>query len=517
MQFRRSRSRSRSSKRRLSGPSDENRLVDEQPDHACDVPSLTDLLSQVLGGETDQEALDAVRRAVDLGVAVTSSVNGYALAHHLAKTRKAQTLQFLVEQQCDVNGEVPLLRQTPLFFAASQGPLSMVRDLLLLKADPHHQDNCGRTALSWAAHLETAEALVNACGEAGLAVEPLSSRARAQDVDVAEFFRAVKKVRDQAARLCWNVRRQAAEDASRPLRFYSYLVLRCRAPDFKQYDMLEEEFVEDHSRMLGTGYSRTRLCELLGHEEDVTKRKQWFRDLISSSNAGETRQSMLACIYDPCDGKEEQVVGFLYFWITTQDGLVTVSHLKVSKKHQRKGIAKLLLGAMLTSLAQQKDVRPQKMTLMVVARNVEAVTLYKSLGFEVQPGGAAGYASDDEKTLKDKDEGLPLKVAEDTKRDKLKEKEYTLKDVTQEKLKIAGKGEPEDDAMEGAMPRNVVSSDVLTVHPKGSRVPRDSTWICMGKDLSAWPTPASLLSLRDSWLLDLPGGRGGCAEEQAAA
>lgn len=497
---------------RLSGPSDEKRLVGEQPDHASDEPSLTDLFSQVLRGETDQEALDAVRRAVDVGVVVTGSVNGYTLAHHLAKTRKTQTLRFLVEQQCDVNGEVPLLRQTPLFFAASQGPLSMVQELLLLKADPHHQDNCGRTALSWASHLETGEALVTAGGE----LEPPSSRARAQDVDVAEFFRAVKRVRNQPARLCWNVRRQAAEDAARPLSFYSYLVLRCRATDFKQYDMLEEEFVDDHSRMLGTGYSRTRLCELLGHEEDVTKRKQWFRDLISSSNAGETRQSMLACIYDPCDGKEEQVVGFLYFWITTQDGLVTVSHLKVSKKHQRKGIAKLLLGAMVTSLAQQKDVRPQKMTLMVVARNVEAVTLYKSLGFEVQPGAAAGYASDDEKTLKDKDEGMPLKVAEDAKHDKLKEKEYTLKDVTQEKLKIASKGDPEDDAMEGDVPRNVVSSDVLTIHPKGSRVPRDSTWICMGKDLSAWPTPAGLLSLRDSWLLDLPGAHGGCAEEQAA-
>merc|ERR1712039_942251 len=107
--------------------------------------------------------------------------------------------------------------------------------------------------------------------------------------------------------------------------------------------------------------------------------------------------STLACVHLRGAGVVAKIVGYVHVF---RDGdNLDVSHLKVERPHQGKGLGALLIaGAVRTSLRDKWDLK--KLRLVVLQKNERAVQLYSKLGFHdsstmqkrVRTGSAATVA-----------------------------------------------------------------------------------------------------------------------------
>ena len=73
------------------------------------------------------------------------------------------------------------------------------------------------------------------------------------------------------------------------------------------------------------------------------------------------------------------LVGFLMYCIDRDDGNYWVYRLMIDRKYQRKGYAKKAMEVLLNEI--KKDKNRNKIMLDVKMESIEAVELYKSLGF----------------------------------------------------------------------------------------------------------------------------------------
>lgn len=115
---------------------------------------------------------------------------------------------------------------------------------------------------------------------------------------------------------------------------------------------------------------RTSKSNATTHGAQATKKKAVTGE---NGNAKRTETTATSTTHD-----EEQI------------GHVVVSHLKVSKSHQRRGIATLLLSGMLQFVEQERpNVRCTALYLTVVKRNLAACEFYRRLGFKLDDASSA--------------------------------------------------------------------------------------------------------------------------------
>jgi ribosomal protein S18 acetylase RimI-like enzyme len=140
---------------------------------------------------------------------------------------------------------------------------------------------------------------------------------------------------------------------------------------------LELEFVADHASLFAheEWHARHRhgdWCSLVNVIQDETEARGAIRSIALGSAPDHTT---VKCVHEPSG----QIVGYLH---TTRSGSdLDVSHLKVHRAHQGRGLGGLLLAGALR-YAIRVDHEVECLRLVVVQRNSRAISLYVALGFE---------------------------------------------------------------------------------------------------------------------------------------
>eukprot|EP00930_Biecheleria_cincta_P002985 TRINITY_DN103929_c0_g1_i1.p1 TRINITY_DN103929_c0_g1~~TRINITY_DN103929_c0_g1_i1.p1 ORF type:complete len:549 (+),score=81.22 TRINITY_DN103929_c0_g1_i1:28-1674(+) len=344
---------------------------------------------------------------------------GQTALHYLARTGHADLVDLFVRKGCAVDHVDKLVRQTPLFYAARYGTGKMVRRLLDLGADSGHIDQNGLTPLFWAESVEACMELVRHCGSCASAKDPKGTTVvewhhSMQRLSIARFLASCVDCRAVRGRLSWAVRREpspsSAESPQVAESFAGYVVSLPRQGDVDGLCNLEDQFIEDHIAFL-RGYSRAEIFSQIGLDQDPTVRRNTIRSIAQYvRRKGPTRHVTLKCVYLPSSGngsgkvsgaaksRTQQVVGYIYFRVVDGErqsdgdqqaalcpkgsGHIVVSHLKVERNHQRRGVAMLLLCGMLQwAEAEIKNFQCLALYLSVLSKNQAAVSLYTSLGF----------------------------------------------------------------------------------------------------------------------------------------
>lgn len=170
-----------------------------------------------------------------------------------------------------------------------------------------------------------------------------------------------------------------------------YYICNPSVTDSPRLRQLEREFVLDHWELFHADRWHgqpslsdwCRLVNVIEHEQDA-------RQAISSIIGGKTPgHGTLACVHVPrsasndvgCPVSLEQpeIVGYVHV-VRTGSGFLDISHLKVGRAHQRRGLGSLLVaGAVRSATRLAWDVRTLR--VVTVSRNPLAVLLYRALGF----------------------------------------------------------------------------------------------------------------------------------------
>lgn len=412
---------------------------------------------------------------------------GQTALHYLAKSKHVSCVDLLVSRGCKIDHVDGFLRQTPLFYAARYSTRAMVKRLVDLNADVAAKDVNNQSPLFWAEALDVCEELLHrGCGDAfapdKVGTTVVEHHARHHRHDLADFLSACAEVRSQRGRMTWAVQavsqgRANASSGSRgapaggsastvidlsrssPLpggaipraaveygNYASYATSLARSKDVDELCRLEDEFVEDHRRMLKTDppLPEAELWSQIGLNQDAATRRNTIRSIAQpTQRSGKVRHYTLKCLYMPPNPQRQSggarsktytVVGYVYFRICDGDrkedasgrragaspasaapatpaansekveglassspsglplpasqaprhtrGHIVVSHLKVSRKHQRRGVATLLLAGMLQlAETERRNFVCCSLHLSVVARNESAAALYEQLGF----------------------------------------------------------------------------------------------------------------------------------------
>jgi ribosomal-protein-alanine N-acetyltransferase len=143
-----------------------------------------------------------------------------------------------------------------------------------------------------------------------------------------------------------------------------------------------------------------RVCGFFASDESVTFRPITTADLDEVMviertsfrfpwSLGFFRQEFqVACARSILAEIDGQIVGYVLFWLLP--GAIDVHNIAVHVDHRRRGIARLLLGKVLTEARAQSAVR---VMLEVRRSNLPAQKLYESVGF-LTTGVRTGYYSD---------------------------------------------------------------------------------------------------------------------------
>lgn len=347
---------------------------------------------------------------------------GQTALHYLAKTGHADLVDFFVRKGCAVDHVDRLVRQTPLFYAARYGTGKMVRQLLELGADISHIDQNGLTPLFWAESADACTELVRHHGVCLNAKDPKGMNAvewhhSMRRYSIARLLACCMDCRAVRGRLSWAVRSEASvtsENQQVADSYAGYVVGLPRQGDVDGLCQLEDEFIEDHAALL-RGYSRAEIFSQIGLDQDPAVRQSTIKSICQYvRRKGPTRHVTLKCVYMPppatgsgksggaAKSRTQQVVGYIYFRVVDGEkqednpqnklqqtancpkgsGHIVVSHLKVQRGHQRRGLAMLLLCGMLQwAEAENKNFQCIALYLSVMAKNQAAVSLYSSLGF----------------------------------------------------------------------------------------------------------------------------------------
>jgi len=169
-----------------------------------------------------------------------------------------------------------------------------------------------------------------------------------------------------------------------------FFVCRPRRADIVRLREIEREFVADHYALYQdeTWTQSTSIADWC-RSVNVIQNEAAAVNAISQIVDGSCHQHVtLQCVHVPPTpiqdepGTNPEIVGYVHF--VQMPKSTDVSHLKVSNKHRGKGIGALLLAGM-ARFAERSDNYDclKDLKLVVMVRNVQAVSLYKSLGFQL--------------------------------------------------------------------------------------------------------------------------------------
>merc|ERR1719171_2344094 len=128
--------------------------------------------------------------------------------------------------------------------------------------------------------------------------------------------------------------------------------------DVSKLCALEDEFIEDHRRMLGRDHEEDFFHEV-GLSPDPASRQKIIESINRQRPAYMRRDWTIKCVYvNPSSETQPSLVGYVYFRLRRreeddageEDGsewCISVSHIKVAHKHQKQGVATLLLAGAL--------------------------------------------------------------------------------------------------------------------------------------------------------------------------
>lgn len=166
-----------------------------------------------------------------------------------------------------------------------------------------------------------------------------------------------------------------------------YYVCNPAISDAARLRELEREFVADHFEVFREEPWHEELepsdwCRLVNVIEDEERAQQAIANII----LGQTPcHGTLQCVYAPSapasgsSAPPPSIVGYVH--VVNAGGHLDVSHLKVGRLHQRRGLGSLLIAGTVR-WAEQQGAEVRDLRLVVVTRNAPAVSLYRALGFE---------------------------------------------------------------------------------------------------------------------------------------
>ncbi|CAK0877542.1 unnamed protein product [Prorocentrum cordatum] len=356
---------------------------------------------------------------------------GQTALHYLAKTGHVSCVDLLISRGCSVDHVDENHYQTPLFYAARWSTRLMVKCLVDHKADVNFKDSSQQTPLFYARSLEVCEELLRGRGDACLAIDThgvtvAESHWQRQQYELADFLATCAEALSHTGRMTWAVQRAAASPGVAGARggasgaygnWEAYATSVARGRDVKQLCQLEDEFVEDHRRVLGSEVPDAEFWSQIGLSPDAAKRRSTIQSITQVTKGSGKRHYTLKCLHLPPNPQRQagpprlracRVAGYVYFKICEGDrdreesagtrgaraagaelagaqstrAHIVVSHLKVNAEHQRRGVATLLLAGMLQLVeTEHGGFDLSHLYLSVVAENASAAALYRKLGF----------------------------------------------------------------------------------------------------------------------------------------
>jgi len=336
---------------------------------------------------------------------------GQTALHWLACTQNVDCVELLIEKRCAINHSDGLLNQTPLFYAAHKGSAAMVQAMLAHSADASHRDRQGKTPLCWAARLDTSKELALHCALYGGGCDSKQAISMStewhkqnQRPDCARYLAACTEAWTLRGCLCW-----VARNDSNKLGAYATCLAKTR--DVKQLCLLEDEFISDHRDILSAD-GGIDLFEQIGLNPDPRVRLATVKSIAAAGHQnGAVKHYTVSCYHLPENARDQQgsararsyeTVGYVYFRIChgvkgeddeetlsqqkgkplSNIGYIVISHIKVARSHQKKGVATLLLASAL----KQTELRVptfvcKDLHLLVADTNKAASALYRKLGF----------------------------------------------------------------------------------------------------------------------------------------
>lgn len=343
---------------------------------------------------------------------------GQTALHWLATTENVDCVDLLLEKGCQIDHVDGLLHQTPLFYAAHRSSVAMVRQMLAHKGDASFKDRQGKTPLCWAARPDTCKELALHCALWGGACDNKQAIALSLEwhnqnkrYASAKYLAACAEAWSLRGCLSWVTRQDGSEVSA-------YMTSLSRARDVQQLCCLEDEFITDHRDILPTD-TDVDLFEQIGLNPDARVRQETIKSIAAAgTQTGPVKHFTISCLYLPENPKDLkgtarartcETVGYVYFRVclglreddedtaeketqkhqtrskdkaSANFGHIVISHIKVSRLHQKRGVATLLLASAL-QLAESKcpNMKIKDLHLLVADRNWSASNLYRKLGF----------------------------------------------------------------------------------------------------------------------------------------
>jgi len=345
---------------------------------------------------------------------------GQTALHWLATTENVDCVDLLIENGCQIDHVDGLLHQTPLFYAAHRSSAAMVRQLLEHRADASFKDRQGKTPLCWAARPDTCKELALHCALYGGSCDNKQAVALSMEwhkqnkrFASAKYLAACAEAWTLRGCLSWVTRQDGSEVSA-------YMTALARARDVQQLCALEDEFIVDHRDILPTD-TEVDLFEQIGLNPDARVRQETIKSIAQAgTQTGPVKHFTISCHYLPENPKDLkgtarartcETVGYVYFRVcqglreddedaeaaekpnqkhqtrskdkaAANIGHIVISHIKVSRQHQKRGVATLLLASTL-HLTESKcpNFKCKDLHLLVADRNWAAANLYRKLGF----------------------------------------------------------------------------------------------------------------------------------------
>ncbi|CAE8611301.1 unnamed protein product [Polarella glacialis] len=148
---------------------------------------------------------------------------------------------------------------------------------------------------------------------------------------------------------------------------------------------LEREFVLDHHDLFAdepwhSALSPEEWCQIVNVLHEERRALQAIENIIRGFTNG---HQTLQVVHRPDPNAESfstsQIVGYVHVY--RQGSNLDISHLKVERSHQRKGLGYLMLAGSVRR-AEKLSWNVQALRLVAVSKNLPALTLYEKLSFE---------------------------------------------------------------------------------------------------------------------------------------